>query len=524
MLIKPESIKYRYVNLYSLVEEKFGIPIFQRFFAWKKDQTKQILIDIKEAINNPDKELYLLDFIYYLDEGKYMIADGQQRLVSINSLHKVINDVINERNLDIEPLELYNIEYDIVQNNKKYNDSFYNYPVAPFKSIYLHFKAFIEENIDILEQIIHVLKNKLFIYFKKCDNADDAFDIFQQINTGGKPLTKDEIIKTAIDQYAKIYDVEVNNKVKDLKQAVTSYYRYVTGNTSSSFDNIAIISFIKKEVTSTKEQFKSFAKMMDVIIELNKNPITNVVNYIQRPSINEVLNVLSMRGIDINDNIKYTSDVIVPLCLLSISISISNGLPSTIKYLMDKVIKMINDSNSVEEISIEIGKYIDEHAQGCKISFDDFQEALGNPKVNLGIKKGLLILDVILRNISGTLNIKKINLEHIYPQNPRNTWITQGWPTDKDEIKKMCNNIGNLFLLCEEVNKSISNKYISEKVDQYKKVIKKDQILRTDLNTVDFVRFENEGYQYIQERQKYIAKQIYNTFPFAKKIIFMNQQ
>ena len=88
----------------------------------------------------------------------------------------------------------------------------------------------------------------------------------------------------------------------------------------------------------------------------------------------------------------------------------------------------------------------------------------------------------------------------------------------------MCNNIGNLFLLCEEVNKSISNKYIYEKVDQYKKVIKKDQILRTDLNTVDFVRFENEGYQYIQERQKYIAKQIYNSFPFAKKIIFMNQQ
>ena len=82
----------------------------------KKDQTEQIKIDIKEAINNPDKELYLLDFIYYLDEGKYMIADGQQRLVSINSLHKVINDVINERNLDIEPLELYNIEYDIVQN------------------------------------------------------------------------------------------------------------------------------------------------------------------------------------------------------------------------------------------------------------------------------------------------------------------------------------------------------------------------------------------------------------------------
>lgn len=125
---------------------------------------------------------------------------------------------------------------------------------------------------------------------------------------------------------------------------------------------------------------------------------------------------------------------------------------------MDKVIKMINDSNSVEEISIEIGRYIDEYAKGCKISFDDFQEALGNLKVNLGIKKGLLILDVILINISGTLNIKKINLEHNYPQNPRNTWITQGWPTDKDEIKKMCNNIGNLFLLCEEVNKSIFNK------------------------------------------------------------------
>ena len=100
MLIKNKEIENQYINLYSLSDKKIGIPIFQRFYAWKETQTKQLLEDILNAINN-DKQLYLLDFIYYEENKKIMLADGQQRIVTLNLLIKVINDIIVQENLQM---------------------------------------------------------------------------------------------------------------------------------------------------------------------------------------------------------------------------------------------------------------------------------------------------------------------------------------------------------------------------------------------------------------------------------------
>ena len=35
MLIKNKEIENEYISLYSLSDKKIGIPIFQRFYAWK---------------------------------------------------------------------------------------------------------------------------------------------------------------------------------------------------------------------------------------------------------------------------------------------------------------------------------------------------------------------------------------------------------------------------------------------------------------------------------------------------------
>jgi len=163
MLVKKNAIETAYVNLFSLMDYKIGIPIFQRFYAWKEDQAKQLLEDIKKACNSKD-ELYLLDFIYYKEDGKIMLADGQQRLVTINLLIKAINDCIDEQELKIKKLKLFNISYDIQANNEKYKNSFENYVAAPFKKMYIFLHDFIQENVGDLDKIIKVLKNKVFIY------------------------------------------------------------------------------------------------------------------------------------------------------------------------------------------------------------------------------------------------------------------------------------------------------------------------------------------------------------------------
>ena len=120
MLLEKDTISFKYKNIYDLTSKQIGIPIFQRFFAWKKDQSIQMLSDILETASDKTKDLYLLDFIYYNEGKKMMLADGQQRVVTLNLLFKAINDYIDENKLSIRKLNLFNIEYDIQEHQKKY--------------------------------------------------------------------------------------------------------------------------------------------------------------------------------------------------------------------------------------------------------------------------------------------------------------------------------------------------------------------------------------------------------------------
>ena len=520
MLVKEKTLDCKYVNIYSLNNKSFGIPIFQRFYAWKKEQTKQLQNDLLETANDANKQLYFLDFIYYEDNNKIYLADGQQRLITINILIQAIKDVAKERSIVVDDLNLFSVEYDIPANNDKYNTNFYNYPTAPFKGVYLELRAFVLSNVDKINQFIKTIKNNIYIYLKKCDNADDAFLIFQQINTGGKPLTKDEVIKTAIDQYAKAYGISINtNKIKELRQSIISYYKLKSTDYSSNFDNMAIITFLKDFVTKDKETFKNFAETILILNKLSNSPFKYVINYINRATLFDVINILAMKGIDIDSNVPYKQELLLPLCMMSICLSLNNGNPSTFKYLLNDVITKIKNNEKVKEINYMLIERINQEATSWKIPLETFKEKLGDPTVSKSLKKALMILDLIDKNISGTVHVDTINLEHIYPQKPEYTWAKNNWPSDGESQKVLIDNIGNYLLLCESVNKKIQNQYITEKVVEYEKIIPKDLLLQTPLNTVNFVRFEKEQDKYIFERQEKIAELIKESLPLGKVLI-----
>ena len=271
MILNKQSVSYKYINISSLKDNKIGIPIFQRKYAWDEKHVEKFLDEILEITGETEKELYLLDFIYYKEQEKNMIADGQQRLITINLLIKVINDYIKEEKLNILELKYFNIEYDIAEYNAVYQDIFSNKIKTPFKKMYFTLKKWVERNKDKLSKIISVLDNNIFIYIKECKSADDAFNIFLQINTGGKPLTKNEVITTAINQYKKIYKIDYNEKKEkiDIKQAITSYYKFINKNLSKEFDNIEIITFLKEHVVKNKETFQNFINSLEKLSNLN---------------------------------------------------------------------------------------------------------------------------------------------------------------------------------------------------------------------------------------------------------------
>ena len=422
--------------------------------------------------------------------------------------------------IEIEEIELFDISYDVFANNEKYKTHFQNYATAPFKKVYLNLYQFIKENVNRLNDFVKVIKNNIFIFLKKCSNADDAFNIFQQINTGGKPLSKDEVIKTALDQYSVAYDIYFNtSKIKDVRQSLISYYKLISQNYDKNFDNMEIITFLREHVTKDKPTFRNFVDTISLLNTLGNSPIRYVISYINRSTLMDVLNILAMKQIDINTSHEHLQKIVIPLCMMSVVLTLNGGSPTTFRYLLNEIVDDIKNNVSPNEINFKLINKINSESITWQINLTDFTNKLGDITTNRNIKKALLIMDVICRNISGTINVDTINLEHIYPQNPDYEWAENGWPSHKEKQKELIDNIGNYLLLCESVNKGIQNQYITKKVAKYNLIIERDVILKTPMNTVDFERFENEQSLYIYERQKIIAKSIQENLPLGKVLI-----
>lgn len=520
MIISSNKINIQYQKIYDLQNKKIAIPIFQRFYNWKPQQIVQLKSDILNIINKPELQLYLLDFIFYKENGVVKIADGQQRLVTLNNLIKAIKDVANEKEINIADINYFDISYDIPNNNKKYQIHFNNYATAPFKKVYLDLKNFIETNISYINEIINIIKNNIFVYLKECENADDAFEIFQQINTGGKPLTKDEVIKTALDQYSESYNIFLDtSKIKNIKQCLISYYKMKKNETDKNFDNMEIITFLREDITKDKNTFKDFVDTITLLNDQQKNPFYYIINYINRTTLLDVLNILAMKKINVINNKSYQNKLFIPLCMMSIFLSLNGGSPTTFRYLLNDVISMIKENKRLEEIEYFLISKCNEEPLVWKLSFSNFVAKLGAISTPRSMKKALLIIDIINKNMSGYVDVSLINLEHIYPQNPDYEWARNGWPSHSEEQKILIDNIGNYFLLSESINKSIQNKYIREKIFKYNQIAQKDKILQTSLNMVDFKAFEEKREKYIVQRQENIAKIIQEEFPFGKVLI-----
>ncbi len=520
MLITKDSVEMEYKNAFELRKKEIYLPIFQRGYSWSEKQVLTLLDDISSCMFEPSKQLYLLDFIWYDEMGKFKLADGQQRLMTLNLLCRCINDVINENGLNVEPIEVFNIHYDGDDNQKKYEKLLAGMIVAPYKKVYLRLKSYVQKNMEDLKKIIHVVENQIYVFLKKTDSVDSAFEIFKQINTGGKPLSKDEIIKTVLTQYSHRYGIRIEGKMKDIKKLISSYHKLITSNWNGNFDNLAIMTFLNASIISTREDFNKFANYLNTVAKLNELSIYHIISYLNRGQLIDIIYILGIKGIDPEAKRDWLEKVLLPLCLLSVVMTMQKVNPGgVIVRLYQEIINCIKENKGCEEAQKVLLDFVSENKEICKISYDLFEEKLGSQELAQSIKKAILIIDIVVCNTSGRLNVSSINLEHIYPQKPKTKWQLEGWPTTRDDQLEVIHNIGNQFLLNGAVNKSIKNDYIDKKVVEYKKIMHRDRFLKTVINDVDFERFEREQIKYVKERQLLIAKEIHEHFPFGKVLI-----
>jgi uncharacterized protein with ParB-like and HNH nuclease domain len=86
---------------------QFEIPPYQRPYAWEEEQTRELLADLLDAMDNRDVSggLYFLGSIVLVKqpaEAQARVIDGQQRLTTLTILLSVLRDLTTDLEHKIE--------------------------------------------------------------------------------------------------------------------------------------------------------------------------------------------------------------------------------------------------------------------------------------------------------------------------------------------------------------------------------------------------------------------------------------
>lgn len=283
-------------NIDNLFRGKYNIPIYQRPYSWKTDQVNQLLQDIESAYmlykqhtggssSVKNEEMLLFVGTLFLKSGlnvkntytEYDIVDGQQRITTITLLFMAILNHLYIANSDDEAvIEIENYLWKKVDRKRDKNNRILtlgsidkSIMVELFdklfakKDILEYAKSKIETNIDAVEK--NLLTNFITIdnYLKTFETDDEyyqyfefikynirfiaiavhtnlvkLFDIFESINSKGKPLDDIDLIKSYIFQNLDEddYDEYLNKWGKlivDTKDNLMDYFTiYIRANIS----------------------------------------------------------------------------------------------------------------------------------------------------------------------------------------------------------------------------------------------------------------------------------------------------
>lgn len=195
--LKEISIAELYNSSIKMVYE---VPIYQRNYAWEKDEITTLIQDTydayKSAFNKNDSSIYFIGTLVTFHKGDnvYEVIDGQQRLTTINLILRALNVNIGNKltykarkksNDTIHSIPKFDIdEKDIgIVNGFKYAKSAID-EIIPDEKTLGNFKKFFQEKVH----IIHYQVPKDI----------DLNHYFEIMNSRGEQLEKHEIIKARL--------------------------------------------------------------------------------------------------------------------------------------------------------------------------------------------------------------------------------------------------------------------------------------------------------------------------------------
>lgn len=213
----------------------FVIPKFQRPYSWEADQINDFWIDI----NASSGESYFIGsmVVYKTKDNRLAVVDGQQRLTTISIFLSAIRDMFLElgsknsaeglqqfiERKDVDNKNIFVLEtessfpylqevvfkigepdapYDVGREEKAIAEAYnlFSQSIAQKVSSYIDDPTIVDKEIK-LEKALSWLKHlrtsllNLSIILVTLDNEDDAYMIFETLNTRGKDLALSDLLK-----------------------------------------------------------------------------------------------------------------------------------------------------------------------------------------------------------------------------------------------------------------------------------------------------------------------------------------
>ncbi|MGC7589918.1 DUF262 domain-containing protein [Bisgaard Taxon 46] len=336
------SGKIKELNILTLLtQDDYIIPIYQRNYAWGKDEIELLIQDIKIASENKENNNYYIGslIVYQRDDGKFEVIDGQQRLTTLHIL-ALACDIRRNNNLSFEHRRSSDESFKNIENKDlRYASNLeigFQYAQSELDKLFgkqpeelIRFKNFLQNNVIILRTQV--------------PPETDLNHYFEIMNNRGEQLEKHEVLKSSLMSVLNLDDQNVFATIWD---ACSDMNRYAVASFKKS-DRDKLF-FKDKELNITYfDAFKSFDEIKSVMSKSSSENTNSVHQENTEECTQGISNILSVIR---NQNSKSSKSNDNSTERFNSVINFSNFLIHVLRLYLEQANKT---ASSIEKISLD---------------------------------------------------------------------------------------------------------------------------------------------------------------------------
>lgn len=221
------------ITVERLLQMNLRIPSYQRPYKWSRRNVEELLQDIRGSLGKGTSKYRIGTVILDAsrDDGKLGIVDGQQRVLTLLLINRLLNDIrkskVNPPILEDAPTLSFLSGSKVSRKNLHEN--------------YAVVRSCLAKDEELRKQIAAAFNTTLEVVVVKVDELSEAFQLFDSQNARGRALDPHDLLKAfhlrAMVQKAKADHADTRKAEAEMKEVVAEWESKSSDALRSLFDN-----------------------------------------------------------------------------------------------------------------------------------------------------------------------------------------------------------------------------------------------------------------------------------------------